>query len=241
MSEREFLRRWEGSFESLVTLTMQSAQQELAVLRPLSAYPKASLLVIERLASSDESNGRSVAATLAGLLGPAAPTDLLERLFDAECARISNGHDPFKIIGAQTVVEAIVFAAARWCRDEGSRASGLALCRKVVERTIDHVDGEYWSAAPYAMVTLVRHVAPDADALLARFAAFADGPLPDFVMKPTLQNERACARALAANVPAAIGRVDALIDKIDSAPPYPWGEVARAYLDEWLAMAKEIG
>ncbi|MEO7092672.1 MAG: hypothetical protein ABI175_05435 [Polyangiales bacterium] len=241
MSEREFLRRWEGTWEELVMFTLQSSQQEGAVLAPLAAYPQASLLVIERVAASEETNARCVGASLAGRLGSSAPLDLLDRLLARECARLSNGHDPFKVIAAQTVVDAVVFAAARWCRDERARPGGLALCRKVVERTIDHEAGEYWSSAPYAMVTLVRHRAPDVDALLARFAAFADGPPPDYVTAPTLQNERACARALAAGVPAAIGRVDAMIDKLDGAPPFPWGETAREHLDEWLALAKEIG
>lgn len=241
MSEREFLRRWDGTFESLVSLMLQTERQENVVLVPLARSPKASLLLIDHLASSSEPNVRCTAAALAGHLRSAAPPELLERLFDAECARLSNGHDPLKVIAAQSVVETLVFSAARWSRDERAREAGLALCRKIVERTVERTDQEYWASAPYAMVLLVRHLAPDADALLARFAAYAEGPPPDFVTKPTLQNERACARALAAGVPAAIGRVDALVDKLDAAPPIDLSEEARAALDEWLALAAEIG
>src|SRR5690349_1409226 len=107
---------------------------EAALLKPLAQHPGAALRVIGRLRLSDDFDQRKSAATLAGFLGAAAPPSLLDELFEAERARDSHARSDDERFETQSVVEDVVFAAARWCRHAGRRPQGLAVLRKVVER-----------------------------------------------------------------------------------------------------------
>ena len=160
---------------------------EAAILKPLAQYRSASLHLVDRMRGSDNFAERKVAATIVGFLGANAPADLLDQLFEAEGARDRATKNDGERLETQSVVEDIVFAATRWCRDSERKDAGLAVLRKVVEHTLA---GEYWNTSSYAMMGLARHAPADARDLLTRFTVYAKGSPPTHPSKPTMAQER---------------------------------------------------
>jgi hypothetical protein len=239
--EQRFVDAWEGTFQDVVALQLLRRGKEITILAPLVATPRAANLVLDRMVGSADPLVRESAASLAGLLSESAPLDVLDRLLSRETETAAE--DPMTALVRQENVRAIVFAAARFCRSDRARDAGLATCRTVVERTIDGGAIEHWTSSPYAMATLMRHApdAPDARALLDRYAAWANGEPPAYVVPVSLQGERSCARALLANNENALRRVDAMIDERDAAGNVDVPERMRPAFDELLALAAQIG
>jgi hypothetical protein len=212
---------------------------EITLLGPLVATPRAANLVLDRMVGSPESLVREAAASLAGLLAESAPLDVLDRLLSRETETTTD--DPMTALVRQENVRALVLAAARFCRSDRAREAGLALCRAVVERTIEGGAREHWTSSTYAMATLMRH-APDAHrALLDRYAEWANGDPPAYLVPTTLQSERSCARALLADNENALCRVDAAIDERDAKGSVQIPERMRDAFAELLALAAQIG
>jgi len=238
-AEKRLLDLWEGTFRDVVALELLRRGKEITLLSKLVPTPRAATSILERMMLSPESLVREAAAALAGLLAEKAPLDALDRLLARETE--STPPDPMNAMLAQENVRAIVFAAARWCRSDRARAAGLAVCRAVVERTIEGGDREHWASSPYAMATLMRH-APDAHrALLERYATWANGDPPAYVVPTSLQGERSCARALLANNENALRRVDAMIDEKDASGMVAVPERMQEKLAELLALAAAMG
>lgn len=186
--ERELLELWDDAVGAL-TEGLLGSGDEAAVLKPLAEYPPAALAVVRHIADWDNHRQRKLAATTVGLLAPSAPLPLLRKLFDAEVSRDHAAATVrptlfrkqaartagYERLLTQSVVEDIVFAAARWCRHPHSRDSGLTILRTVVERAIS---GEYWNTASYALISLAYHHADGLDTLIDRFAQFTTGPAP---------------------------------------------------------------
>src|SRR5262249_18081399 len=173
-SGQQLTNRWNEVFGGWVEDLMREGH-EAAILIPLAQRPTGAFRIIAHVRDWDNHMQRKIAATLAGHLGEKAPPSLLDELFQAETERDRRASQPLDRLLVQSVVEDIVFAATRWARTAGRKAPGVALLRKVVERTLS---GQYWNTASYAMMGLAHHQADDWRNLLERFAAFANGARP---------------------------------------------------------------
>jgi hypothetical protein len=237
--KREFLRRWSGTFEDLVIFKMMHKGKVGAAYVRLAKVPRAAEVLVEHLRTRGDASTLEAAVALAGRLGETASLDLLERLWDQLRSRAVS-QQPHIAMESQSGVLALVMAASRWAQHDRSRQQGLAMARTLVERTIDHTDGEFWSSATYALCTLGHHLAQGYDALLERFTTFANGDPPDHLMYPDLTSERSCARALAAKHPAAVQRTAQVLAKEDEAGSIRMNEVLTAAFDEWLEIGRQI-
>jgi len=208
---------------------------EGAILAPLANEPAAAMTIVGRVRSSDDCYARKIAARLAGYLGPGAPPEILDELLEAERARHLAPRTSMETFDTQSVVEDVVFAANRWCRHPQRKPAGLAVLRKVVERTLS---GEYWNTSSYAMTGLVRHAPDEATDLLARFCSFAEGAPPDHPSRPSLSQEKSFAQALKA------GKCDAIEKSLDAADvtaaAVTWDEEAEAALAQFMSAARRI-
>ncbi len=239
MSETAFMQMWDTMFEEVYAFELVRRGKEVTMISRLTPTPKAAALLLEKMVSSGEPLKREAAAHLAGFLAETGPLDVLQRLFHFEVN--SNLGEATNALNAQQVVRAIVLAAARFARDPRAREAGLAVCREVIERTINGGAGEYWAPSPYAMVTLVRHQAPDAQSILDRWAAWGLGEPPAYVLPTSLEGERSCARALLAGNENAIKRVDWMLDRSDDEGMVAFPARMQSGLDQLLALAAEIG
>jgi hypothetical protein len=166
---------------------------EAAILKPLAQHRSASMHLVDRMRGSDNVAERKIAATIVGFLGVHAPAGLLDELFEAESARDRATQNDGERLETQSVVEDIVFAATRWCRNSERKDAGLAVLRKVVEHTLT---GEYWNTSGYAMMGLARHAPAETRDLLVRFTEYANGAQPVHPSKPTMSQEKQFAKAI---------------------------------------------
>lgn len=231
------VRAWDAGFGAKVEHLLHDGR-EAAVMQALARHPPAALELVRHLRTSNDVTQRKLAAILVGRLAAQAPAGMLDALFEAEAARDRAATDPadrldgpsvvndvlrrevdgrrhraarnVSRLDAQAVVEDIVFAATRWCGHPERASAGVALLRKVVERT---VDGEYWNSSGAALEGLVCHCHADARDLLARFSSYAAGEAPDHPSRPSLRQERNAAQALRA------GRCDAIEPRWDRDVP----------------------
>lgn len=181
----ELIEAWEQPYGGWAEDLMDDGDEGLQ-LKPLADHPDAALAIIDHVKGWDRHKQRKITATIAGYLGPKAPSDLLDELFEAERKRDKATDDTFERLTAQSVVEDVAFAATRWCRHDDTRPQGIAILQRVVEDTLG---GTYWNTASYAMATLLLHNAPGAEELLNGFAEFANG-------NPNLNQEREFASKL---------------------------------------------
>lgn len=238
MGETEFLRVWDEQLARFCVDDLMPAGQEAALLQPLASVPAAAERLVRRAGLCDDHRQRRAAAILAGFARVRSP-DLLDELFERESERAAAAPaDSLEPLYSQAVVEDVVLAATRWCRSAEKREPALALLRKVVERTLV---GEYWSAAPYALTTLLRHDAPGSDLLLQAFAGFAFRPPPDHPANPSLRTEQSFVDALQS---AGGDRLSAVEDMLDRQEAEGAGVVfepeTQALLDRWLQLAVAV-
>jgi hypothetical protein len=222
--ESQLVSAWEERYGAWAEDLMRDGL-ETALLVPLAAHPIAALHVVRHVAHWDNHLQRKLAATLVGLVGTAAPGDMLDGLFEAEAARRRATGELFEQLTSHSVVEDIVFAATRWCRAGERRDAGLALLRKVVERTLD---GEYWNTASYAVMGLVHHRAPQAAEVLERFAVFARERPP----------ERTFVDQLAAGNATIIEEQLAGAER--EAETIAWSDDARVAIEELVRLARAV-
>lgn len=141
----------------------------------------------------------------------------------------------FSRMDTQSVVEELVFSAVRWARNEKLRPAALKFLADFVERT---VNGEYWNTSSYAMTTLVRHSAPGASDLLARFQAYAQGSAPTHPSRPSLTQEKSFAENLLKKNPATLGAIEAVLDQRDQALSAGLDENSRSLIDQLCETAR---
>lgn len=208
---------------------------EAAILIPLAQRPTGAFRIIAHVRDWDNHMQRKIAATLAGHLGEKAPPSLLDELFQAETERDRRASQPLDRLLVQSVVEDIVFAATRWARTAGRKAPGVALLRKVVERTLS---GQYWNTASYAMMGLAHHQADDWRNLLERFAAFANGARPSHPSNPSLKQECQFVANLRAGQSDIIEHHLAQAD--EQALAIKWDGEAEALIAEFLNLAAQV-
>ncbi|MGD9680179.1 MAG: hypothetical protein AB7W16_03245 [Candidatus Obscuribacterales bacterium] len=237
----DLLEMWDDLC-AMVGDELMPAGLEGAVLKPLGAMTAAPGLIHHSF-SSDNFNDRKVAATLAGYLDNAEP-GLLEDLFARESARDQAlAADDSKRLECQSVVEDIVFAAARWCRRPELRSAGESLLKKVVSET---VEGRYWNTASYAMTVLRCHQSPGSQEMLVKFEQFclpANGTppaLPAHPSAPTLEQEAQFARGLAEGDPRTLSSIDQLLDEKDEAcKNFSWSKENSDWLEQFFQAARK--
>ena len=235
---------------------------EAAVLEPLSLHPAAALVVVQHLSQSGRLLQRKLAPVLAGYLGRRAPSNLLDDLFESEVRRradhrradsgtrgdardeavnrvleqVAERPGVAGYFDAQSVVEDIVYAAVRWCRDADRKKAGVALLRKVVERTIG---GEYWNSSSAAMTGLTCDCGEDSRELLSRFSTWARGATAAEPSRPSLVQERNVAEELL------VGKCVASIGSSRSGgangdPLAAWDKRAKSGLRAFLFLAEAV-
>src|SRR5262249_25014617 len=139
-----FLAQWDRQIAEWCVDDLMRDGTEAALFEPLARYKWAAVQLVEHASASDDHRQRKAAAILAGFVDD-PPAALLDDLFERESERSARAApEPTEPLCCQSVVEDVVLAAARWCRKDASRSAGLAVQRKVVERTMV---GEYWGAA----------------------------------------------------------------------------------------------
>ena len=244
MSRDALLAAWERHVDWIGAVLMKDGV-EGCVLQPVGQVSAAATALVRHSFRSDNYIRRKVGAALGGYV-TAADHHLLTELFEAERTRDAKmSADSRERLLCQSVVEDIVFAAARWCRSDDLRAAGLDLSTDVVRRTID---GEYWNTASYAMTTLCFYRKAGAAELLKRFHAFCTPSrlpfrgkprLPEHPSRPTLEQERQFARGLAAENPATLRSIERVLNqKDDAARQVKLDGDARQWLDGLLDLAR---
>lgn len=239
MEGNAFLEQWDRHFADWCAGDLMPEGLEAALLIPLARHKWAASGLVEHAARSDDYRHRKAAAILAGLIQD-PPRWLLDDLFERESERNALAPpESLEPLCCQSVVEDIVFAAARWCRSDSSRGAGLDVLRKVIERTLI---GEYWSTACYAVATLCRYADPRASELLRSFAEFAFAPPPMHPANPSLSTEREFVRGLMAGWRDAIDAVEPILDRqVATADSVHFDAQTQAVVDAWLAEARKVG
>lgn len=244
MSRDALLAAWERQVDWIGNVLTKDGV-EGCVLQPVGQMPAAATALVRHAFQSDNYIHRKVGAALGGYVTD-ADHHLLKELFEGERTRDAKmPADSRERLFCQSVVEDIVFAAARWCRSDDLRTAGLDLSSDVVRRTID---GEYWNTASYAMTTLCFYREAGAAELLKRFHAFCTPSglpfrrkprLPEHPSRPTLEQERQFAQGLAAGNPATLRSIERLLDqKDDGARQVALSADARQWLNGLLDLAR---
>lgn len=239
MGREEFLKTWDRQLADWCADDLMPDGREAALLAPLAAFKWAAAALVEHASESQDYRRRKAAAILAGFIKD-GPQRLLDDLFERESERNAIAPpETMEPLYCQSVVEDVVLAGARWCRQPAFRPAALEVLRKVVERTII---GEYWSTASYAMATLCRWGDPGAADLLNTFAEFARGAPPTHPTNPTFGTEREFARGLLAGNPEALEAVEAILQRQEAVgEALQFNAETQAAVDGWLADARQIG
>lgn len=216
----ELYERWQD-LASWVNDELMPLGAEGFALSPIGRHTKAATFLTRRSFSSTDFILRKIAATLAGYIENPEQTLLLE-LFDLERVRdASMSSDSIDRIYCQSVVEDIVFSAARWCRNPRLQTQGLALLSMLVEKTLA---GEYWNTSSYAMATLCFYNTTNSQQLLKEFQTYSKPSslnlfrkvkAPKHPSNPTLEQERDFAKGLTAGNPTTIKSIENLLDDKD--------------------------
>lgn len=244
MSREEIFEQW-NQLVPWISDELMGDGCEGCVLRPLSRVHGAVELV-RYSCKSDTYTHRKVAAALAGYLEHPAP-DLLKELLSAERARdAALPSDALERLYCQSVVEDIVFSAARWCRNTHFRLPAFNVLSEIVEATIA---GEYWNTASYAMATLCFYNEQGSPQLLKRFQAFCAPRMPflgkanhsNHPSRPTLEQERQFAKGLTERNSATLQSIEKLLDEKDqSATRVAMSADNEKWLREFIQRVAEI-
>lgn len=212
------------------TYTLLKKGEERVVLQPLGYYSRAATIIACGAAESENYMHRKIAAELAGRINQPPDTLLLE-LLNSESERDRQLHETDnERLNMQSVVEDIVFAAARWIRVRSLQSAGLSVLEQIVLRTID---GQYWNTSRNAMAVLCNFSHRKYRNLADRYLEFAEGEPPIHPTTTSLENDRDIAKAILAKNKDALRAVDRLIDQQDTAPLSQLSEEENAALD-WL-------
>jgi hypothetical protein len=87
----------------------------------------------------------------------------------------------------QSVVEDIVFSAARWCRYNRNKENAINVLRNFVQ---DLINGQFWKTSSYAMVYLCIFAPANSKDLRLKFSEYSKGTPPTHPSKPDLNQER---------------------------------------------------
>jgi hypothetical protein len=139
---------------------------------------------------------RKLAASLAGYISNPNQnllSDILKLETDRDKSLPAND---FERLDCQSVVEDIVFSAARWCKYNRNKQQALDVLRKVIQ---DSIDGQYWNTSSYAMVYLCMYAPMESKVLLTNFDKYSKGEIPKHPSNPSLVQERNHAQRLLNN------------------------------------------
>ena len=162
--------------------------------------------------SSDDYNHRKVGASLVGFLR--GGHDLLRDLYLQEKKRDADTDDLMARLYSQSVVEDIVFAAARLARDEDARPASLDFLDTFVREVLA---GCYWNTATYAMTTLMYHDTQEYSALLTDYLSYLDTAKVDHPSNPDLSREKAAALSLSTGDKNALNMIEGHLAQKDAA------------------------
>lgn len=243
MSRAELLATWDNRVDAIGGVLMKDGV-EGCILEPVGQVPAAGAELVRHTFNSDNYMRRKIAATLAGYLAT-ADGPLLKELFDEERTRdAALPPDSRERLYSQSVVEDVVFAAARWCRTEDLRPRAFAVLSDVVQRTLA---GEYWNTASYAMTTLRYYNEAGSAALLKQFSAYCTPSLlrkvrpPEHPSRPTLDQERQFAKGLTAGNPGTLGSIEqVLADKDDAVRRVTLDDDTKQWLAGLLDLARSV-
>jgi len=232
-SEYDLLHHWFRVADWCAYDLLKSGEEAL-VLAPLGAHSGAATLIVRAASGSADYLHRKVSASLAGWID--APDDrLLRDLLDQERSRdAALPVDDTHRLDCQSVVEDIVFSAARWARHERTRTPALNLLRDLVERT---VKGEYWNTAPYAVVTLCRYRAEESAQLLETFREYAAGSPPAHPSNPSLRSEREFAQELLRGNKLTLESIENVLVEKDAALQTDLDEASKTAVQELCSAA----
>jgi hypothetical protein len=236
IAEYDLLARWFGVAD-WCAYTLQKDGSEALVLSPLGKFPASAAMLSEKAFESDNFRHRKIAASLLGWIEAPLP-DVISEFLDREAKRDSSlpPEGPARL-ECQSVVEDLVFSAARWARSDETLPTALAFLTDVVKRTIG---GEYWNSSSYAMTTLMHHDPTEYDDLLVRFSRYTQGPAPIHPSRPTLEQERQFAENLIQRNPNTLRAIDTLLNEKDDALAADLDAESKQSISELLSVAAEF-
>jgi hypothetical protein len=239
VGREDFIKTWDRVLAAWCVNDLMPEGTEAALLAPVAAYRWAAASLVEHASSSEDPRHRKAAAIVAGFIKD-APRQLLDDLFERESERNAiAAPETLEPLYCQSVVEDIVFAGARWCREAATRDAAMDVLRKIVERTII---GEYWATSSYAMASLCRYQDPRAPELLANFARFASGSPPTHPSNPSFGTEREFARGLLSGSHDALDAAEDVLRRQEAAgSALLFDAEMQATVEGWLADARQIG
>ncbi len=217
--------------------SLQKHGYQALILSPLGKFSRAASVLSELAIDSDDYVHRKTAAAMLGWIEEPRPQSLSE-FFVKETARDRSlaPQSPERLSG-QSVVEDLVFSAARWARSDDLRPQALEFLTTIVETTID---GDYWNTSSYAMTTLVLRHPDGVDDLLEKFSEFANGPEPDHPSRPTLQQERQFAEQLLLRNPDTLQAIENVLNAQDEALDLKLDPESERSIAELLATAERF-
>ena len=235
-AEYDLLARW-FRVADWCAYSLQKDGYEGLVLSPLGKFPVSAAMLSEKAFESADFMHRKIAASMLGWI-EAPPPGVISEYMEREAER-DRGLPPEDSVRleCQSVVEDLVFSAARWARSDVTLPTALAFLADVVKRTIG---GEYWNSSSYAMTTLVQRDPAKYDELLKRFSQFADGPAPIHPSNPTLEQERQFAENLIQRNPNTLQAIDNVLSARDDAISAELDVDSKQSISELLAAAAKF-
>ena len=163
------------------------------IFNQIGRYSRAATSFCRFSAQSPNYLERKVAASLAGYISN-PDADLLTDLLNLETERDhSIPQDDSQRLDCQSVVEDIVFSAARWYKCNRNKDQALDVLRRVAQ---DSIDGQYWNTSSYAMIYLCLYAPEESEGLLKRFDRYSKGAPPKHPSRPHFRQEQDCAQKL---------------------------------------------
>jgi hypothetical protein len=234
MQEGDLTSAWDEVLEWLAFGLMKEGYEGI-ICHPLGKFPKSSTFLSRATFSNDDFHYRKVAASLAGWINE-PELNMLTDFFSSESRRDSSlPENDLGRLECQSVVEDIVFSAARWARMKKTQTAALDLLKTIVQRTID---GEYWNTSSYAMATICRYVPPYANDLLQAFHEFAHHGKAEHPSNPSLTQERTYSEGLINGNKEVLDSIENVLIAKDKAARAKVGNEDQPLIDNLLRVAK---
>jgi len=232
-SEYDLLSHW-FRIADWCAYNLQKDGYEPIVLAPLGEFSASATRLSQLAFESGDFMHRKTAASLLGWT-KAPQLHLISEFLEKEVERDKSlAPEALERLECQSVVERLVFSAARWARSEEARLPALAFLADVVSRTIG---GEYWNSSSYAMTTLVLYDSGASQELLVSFSKYANGPSPSHPSKPTLEQERQFVDNLAERNPNTLNAIENLLREGDDALSAELDSQSKRSITEFLEVA----
>jgi hypothetical protein len=236
MQERGLTSAWNEVLDWLAFGLMKEGYEGI-ICYPLGKFSKSSMFLSRATFSNDDFQYRKVGASLAGWINE-PELNMLNDFFSSESRRDSSlPEDDFGRFECQSVVEDIVFSAARWARTKKAQTAALDLLKMIVQRTID---GEYWNTSSYAMATICRYKPPYAHDLLRAFHEFAHHGKAEHPSNPSLTEECTYSEGLTKGDKKTLDAIESVLIAKDKAARVKVSREDQPLIDNLLNAAKQF-